>query len=196
MDRRDHGGCLSEDPSHPLQPGNHTLGKPRPPAAADRFDVIIIVLHWIVAILVLVQFFTGWASGGFNGPPDGRGALFGLHVFSGYAILILAIAWLAWRVSVPVPPLPSNLPRSLRVVAGTVHAFLYMGILAQPMLGVVAASAYGTSLGSWPGEIHVTLAFTLAGLAALHLLATVWHQWIRRDGLLFRMLPVHRRSDR
>jgi cytochrome b561 len=38
-------------------------------------------------------------------------------------------------------------------------------------------------------EIHRYLAYALFTLAGLHVSAALWHQFIRRDGLLARMWP-------
>jgi cytochrome b561 len=38
-------------------------------------------------------------------------------------------------------------------------------------------------------DIHGYLAYALFTLAGLHILAALWHQFIRRDGLLRRMWP-------
>ena len=38
-------------------------------------------------------------------------------------------------------------------------------------------------------DIHGYLAYTLFTVASLHALAALWHQFIRRDGVLRRMWP-------
>ena len=38
-------------------------------------------------------------------------------------------------------------------------------------------------------QVHKNLAFLLIGLVVLHALAALWHQFIKRDGLLWRMWP-------
>ena len=39
-------------------------------------------------------------------------------------------------------------------------------------------------------DIHGYLAYALFGLAGVHVLAALWHHFIRRDGLLLRMWPA------
>lgn len=43
-------------------------------------------------------------------------------------------------------------------------------------------------------DIHGYLAYTLFALAGLHVLAALWHQYVRRDGVLQRMWPWGRGS--
>jgi cytochrome b561 len=38
--------------------------------------------------------------------------------------------------------------------------------------------------------LHGYLAYALFGLAAAHILAALWHHFVRRDGLLARMWPA------
>jgi cytochrome b561 len=39
-------------------------------------------------------------------------------------------------------------------------------------------------------DIHGYLAYALFALAGIHLLAALWHQFVRHDGLLRRMWPA------
>ena len=157
---------------------------------SPRYDRIAMTLHWVIAALVLIQFATGWSWGMFERGSDGRFYLFRTHLVSGWAILVLAIARLAYRLSVPQPPLPDDMSRLQRIAANISHGLLYLAILVQPLLGIVTVSAFGKRLGGWPGAIHVALAWAIAPLVLVHVLAAFWHQFGRRDRLLERMLPV------
>jgi cytochrome b561 len=42
---------------------------------------------------------------------------------------------------------------------------------------------------------HITLNFVMAGLVTIHILAALWHQFIRRDGLIKRMLIQRQRGQ-
>jgi cytochrome b561 len=154
-----------------------------------HYDRIAKLLHWAVAALVLVQFATVWSWDPFERGSDPRFYLFRIHLFSGYTILVLAIARVAWRFTVVAPPLPDDLSRPLQAVAHATHGLLYVAILVQPLLGILTASAFGKTLGGWPGALHVTFAWGIACIVALHVLAALWHQFVRRDRLLERMAP-------
>ena len=152
-----------------------------------RYDRIAITLHWLVATLVLVQFATGWSWGWFERGSPPRFYLFRMHLFAGYAILALAIIRIGWRVRHRAPPSPGDMPRWMQIASHATHGLLYLAILVQPILGAITTTAYGKSIGT--GPIHVALAYVIAGIVALHVTAALWHHFIRRDGLILRMMP-------
>jgi len=64
---------------------------------------------------------------------------------------------------------------------------VFLGLLPLPSF-VPVDPALAEALKPW----HWITAYTLAALVALHVAAVVQHQFIRRDGLLWRMLPGRR----
>ena len=83
---------------------------------------------------------------------------------------------------------------------------MYTLMLLTPTVGIVAYVWHGKSFDyglfqlnfgvpSNPPvfrsaeEIHQLLAYALFALAGLHVLGALWHQYIRRDGVLLRILP-------
>jgi cytochrome b561 len=57
---------------------------------------------------------------------------------------------------------------------------------------LLAISAFGKMLGRWPRDAHNLGAKLILAIVILHVAAAVWHQFIRKDGLLARMLPARR----
>lgn len=157
-----------------------------------RYDAVAIWLHWLVALLVLVQFATGWVWGFFERGSEPRFYLFRTHITLGSAILALAVARIGWRLTHPAPPLPEGMSRLQRIAAHAGHGLLYLAILVQPALGLLAISAFGKMLGRWPRDAHNLGAKLILAIVILHVAAVVWHQFIRKDGLLARMLPARR----
>lgn len=158
---------------------------------AATYDRTSRLLHWLVAALVLVQFATGWSWGYFPRGSEPRFYLFNLHIYAGYLILALAIARIGWRLRHPAPPLPAGMGRPAEIAARATHGLLYLLILLQPILGAVTITAFGKALG-WTGAVHVALAYVIAAIVMAHLAAALWHQFVRRDGLILRMLPDRR----
>lgn len=152
-----------------------------------RYDRMARWLHWSVAVLILVQFVTGWSWGSFERGSDPRFYLFRAHLFSGYAVLALVVLRIGWRLTHRAPPLPADMPRAQQIIAHATHGLLYLAILIQPILGAVTTTALGKSLGT--GPVHVGLAYVIAALVLAHVGAALWHQFVRRDGLIERMLP-------
>lgn len=156
----------------------------------ERYDRVSIWLHWLVAAMVLVQFTTGWVWGYFERGSEPRFYLFRTHIYVGSAILALAVLRVGWRLTHPSPPLPAGMSRATQIAAKATHGLLYLAILVQPTLGLLVITDFGKSLGRWPGSVHVALSFVIFAIICLHVGAAIWHQFIKRDGLLNRMLPV------
>ena len=80
-------------------------------------------------------------------------------------------------------------------------------MLFMPLTGYWNSAAGGYSLPffwlfQWPRllpvdkassrlgeELHVWGAWAIYAVVGLHLAAVLWHQWVKRDGVLSRMLP-------
>ena len=156
----------------------------------QRFDRVSIWLHWAVAVLIVAQFATGWIWEFFERGSVPRMYLFRAHIFMGSAVLALALFRLGWRFAHAAPPLPEGMSRATALAAHATHGLLYLSILVQPALGLIAITAFGKSLGRWPRELHSNLTWVILAIIVLHVAAAIWHQFIRRDGLLSRMLPA------
>ena len=124
----------------------------------------------------------------------------------GLAILVLAAARIGWRLRHPPPDLPPGSGVLAARLSRPVHLLLYALLVSIPLIGIVTFvwharvfdfGLFKLDLGVakdravfHPTEIvHGYLAYGLFGLAGLHLLAALWHQFVRRDGLLLRMWP-------
>ena len=97
-------------------------------------------------------------------------------------------------------------PAAIQWAAKISHWLLYAVLFGMPVSGYVmsAASGYGVAwfglpLPSLPRDkalvdladkAHATGQWALYALVALHVLATGWHLWVRRDAVLSRMFPA------
>jgi cytochrome b561 len=134
--------------------------------------------------------------------------LFNLHRSLGTLILALAIlrVLMRWIGGVPAPH--PGLTRFQRVASELAHRSIIVLIVAVPLLGWAASSAYrapvlvfglfelppilpaNRRLAEILFEVHTTAAFLTAGILCVHVGAALWHGVIMRDGVLSRMLPA------
>ena len=79
----------------------------RTSAPAARYDSVAMILHWAIALLILIDFAFALSFSRFN-PGDKLylPSAYALHMSTGACILALSIARVAWRLTHERPPLP------------------------------------------------------------------------------------------
>lgn len=167
-------------------------------------------LHWLILALLIVQFAIAWTMPhiGRNTKPE---TLINLHFSLGAVILVVIAIRLAWRVIHGEPVPEDGIPPWQIQSARVVHWLLYLLLFIIPILGWMNASFRGFPVSlfglfempkllatrqagfAWTGDVHALLAtYALLGLVGLHVLAGLYHYFVRRDGVLQRMLPQRR----
>jgi len=171
-----------------------------------RYSGVAKSLHWLILVLLIVQFAIAWTM-----PQIGRGSvptgLIGWHLSVGVAILAVMIVRLAWRITHPAPPAPTDLSPALALLSRKTHYLLYAVLIVLPLLGWANASsrgwavklfgivplpplmAKGSPLGHSLGDIHGTLALVLLAIIAVHVSGALYHALYLKDRTLQRMLP-------
>lgn len=148
------------------------------------YSTLQIVLHWLIAVLILVAWFSAeGAEEALEAVEDGGTAGFVPHVAFGLAILTLVILRLLVRLSRGAPAAP-GVPGSLQVRAAEWgHRLIYLLMIAVPMGGISV-----WFLGLDVGEFHGLAANVLMIVALGHVLMALYHQYLLKDGLLRRMM--------
>jgi cytochrome b561 len=175
----------------------------------DRHSPFVQALHWLTALLVLGLIAVGlWMVALPIGLP--KLYAYGWHKWIGLTVFVLTLLRLGWRTWHPSPPLPNTATPWTRAIAPWSHAALLVLLISLPLTGWLMSSAGGVPV-VWFGVLplpdlvardmqlferlrttHHWLAWTLMGLLAMHVLAVVHHDVVRRDGILRRMLPFAR----
>jgi cytochrome b561 len=173
---------------------------------AGGYSAFAKLLHWLVAICVLSTIpIAFWMSN--TGPGPLQDNLYNLHKSLGVLILALMLLRIAYRLITGAPAPDPTLAPWQRAVSSIMHTLLYVLLLAMPIVGWIANSAYGAStpffglidLPPIVGKneplserlfiLHRWTGWVVAALAAMHIGAALQHRFIHRDGMLRRMLP-------
>lgn len=187
-----------------------------------RYGAVAIALHWLIALAVIVNIVIGLDFADLpNSDPD-KFMLAQLHKSIGLTVLMLSLVRVGWRLVHPVPPLPAGMSPVLRLTARAVQVLLYLLIVIIPLSGWALVSSSPLGLPtlyfgwfSWPhipflaelpraakmplvrefATIHVFLAWSAIVLVPLHVAGALYHQFVRRDDVLARMLPFVNAPD-
>lgn len=174
--------------------------------SSERYGLLSIVLHWLVAIAVFGLFALGYwmvgldyYSGWYKTAPD-------LHKSFGLLLFALMLLRMVWR---RLSPPPAGLPehgRLTRLGSRLGHASLYLGLFALMISGYLISTADGRGIALFglfevpatltgipdqedvAGLVHQYLAWALVIFAGIHALAALKHHFVDRDRTLLRMV--------
>jgi cytochrome b561 len=185
-----------------------------------RYTVVAILLHWLIALGIAALIVIGLVMTQLKIAPTLEWKLFQLHKSIGITVLLLVVLRLLWRFTHRPPPLPVETPALDRGAAHGLHWLLYVLMIGMPLTGwaVVSSSPFNLptvlyNIVPWPdlpvlptlankaavshvlGWVHAYGSWILIALLAVHIGAALQHHFIKRDGILGRMLPgLGRRS--
>ena len=167
-----------------------------------RYHTALVALHWLLALLLIVALSMGTFALKTvpNSSPDKIDALRG-HMIAGGLILLLTLVRLAVRLKTAHPAPASTGYALLDRLAPATHWALYGLVLLMAGSGVAMSVLAGLpdivfgGVGSLPVNfdalppraVHGIVAKLLMLLIAMHIAAALYHQFVRRDGLLARM---------
>jgi cytochrome b561 len=188
--------------------------------ARSTYSSIAITLHWLIALAMLTNIGLAWYFGTLKGPE--AVAPVQLHKSIGITVLLLTLIRIGWRLVNTPPPLPDTMRPWEKWAARANHAVFYLLMLAMPLSGWAMVSAsplikvhptvlYWTV--PWPkfpflptdpdqlhaarklfGKTHALLAWVAYATIVLHVGAALKHQFLDRDDVLARMIPLLRRK--
>lgn len=183
------------------------MSEPESMRPASQYGAVAKITHWGMFALVAAQFVVAWEM-----PQIEWGTKpefwIDLHLSLGALLVLLIVFRIVWRLTHRTPPPVVGTPVWQRWSAGLTHASLYALLIAMPLTGWAASSVrgwpvtlfglfklpallpQGTKLGFKAGDFHADiLGWVLLGVIGLHVLAALYHQFVKRDGVLQRMLP-------
>ena len=191
-----------------------TAQEPTPSDGLDarRYGLAAIVLHWSIAVLIVVQLFLGWWMN--EWAPDHspiQDQIQAVHVSMGLTILILVLVRIGLRLAYRPPPVPSYIVGWERPLVNVTHSLFYVLMLVIPLTGWAMVSIGPDPIAIWglpwphlPGlgfmhgrkdlghglkSIHTYWLIWLVLInLALHVAGALKHQFDGRP-VLWRMLP-------
>ncbi len=175
-------------------------------AGGWRYDGVARAFHWLIVAMLVVQYSVALLLASIL-PKSAEDTLVAWHFSMGSSVCVVMLARLAWRLTHPAPPPPTDLPPGLRLLSRVTHWIFYAVFIVLPVLGWAAASAHGARVklagliplpllvpkddpfGKAMQTVHPAIAVTLLAVIALHVAGALYHAVIKRDGVLRRMLP-------
>ncbi|NVN86116.1 MAG: cytochrome b [Rhodopseudomonas sp.] len=169
----------------------------------SEYGAFAVTLHWviffaIIALVALVNY-----AGSLDKTDPMRGTVMDWHKAIGVIVLGLAALRILWQRVHGAPDLVPT-TRVTDVLARISHGLLYLLLLALPASGLAMVLTAGrgvTLLGipplmapskEWAGlahNIHEVIFVTSVAVVGIHVIAALWHQYIRHDATLGRMVP-------
>jgi cytochrome b561 len=162
--------------------------------------------HWTIFLLIAALLTIGFLMTGMPMGPD-KFKIYGLHKSVGITLLLLVLLRLIWKLANITPLLPNSLTPLEKLAARSVHALLYVAIIAMPLSGWLMSSASGFSvsvfgwftlpdligpdkaLAGQLRDLHGWLGFVVIVLVLAHAGAALLHHFYYKDNILRRMLP-------
>ena len=175
-------------------------------AGGWRYNGVARAFHWLVVAMLVVQYSVALLLASFL-PKSAEESLIAWHFSMGSSVCVVMLARLAWRLTHPVPPPPADLSPGLRLLSRATHWTFYAGFIVLPVLGWAAASAGGAHVklagliplpmlgskdnlfGKAMQTVHPAVAITLLAVIALHIAGALYHAFVKRDGVVRRILP-------
>ena len=167
-----------------------------------EYGLISKVLHWLSAILLLVQIPLGFYLVDLDFGEQ-RINIENIHVIIGLSIFYIVILRLVNKILNPTPKLNPSIFKGQVFLAKMNHILLYLAILSITISGILKKLFNGETLIVFFKEIqikdnfeladqfyniHILSNYTILVLIVIHLMAVIVHRLFFKDNLLKKML--------
>lgn len=170
-------------------------------SSADRYGAIAVGIHWVSALLIVAAIVSGFRAANAVDPAM-KAAILRAHMPIAVAVLALTALRIVWWWRFDRKPNPvAGSPHWQERIARAVHVLFVVVILGMIASGVgmMVLSGAGPILFAGEGGMlpdfwkypprvpHGIGPRLLVALLVLHAGAALYHHFVRRDGLLWRM---------
>ena len=172
----------------------------------DRFGLVAIVLHWVIALTIFGLFGLGWYMIDLSYFDRLSYTLPAIHKSIGMLLIIVFVFWVVWQIF-NLTPKPVEGSTRFEIIASKLAHLGLSGLIAFILVTgylIPTAKGMGISVFGWfevpatitsipvqediTGLIHKYLSYAIIGLALLHAAAALKHHFINKDDTLRRML--------
>lgn len=170
-------------------------------SSQSNYGTVALTIHWLTALLILALFVLGFNAAS-TLDPTLKLQLLSFHVPLGWLVFLLTLGRIAWWVFADKKPNPvESSPAWQKLTAKIVHILLYVviiGTFASGSATIITSGAVEAFMSGSPEalpnfqdfaarQFHGIGARVMLALLAAHIGAALYHQFIKRDGLLGRM---------
>ena len=167
-----------------------------------EYGIISKVLHWLSAILLLIQIPLGFYLVDLDFGEE-RLSLENIHIILGLSIFYLVIIRLLNKIFNPTPKLDPSIFKGQNFIAKLNHILLYVAILSITISGILKKLFNGETLVIFFKEIkiqdnfelaeqfyniHIFSNYTIIFLITLHVSAVIIHKIFFNENLLKKIL--------
>jgi cytochrome b561 len=168
-----------------------------------QYSKRMVIVHWLTLALLITAWLLGDSLA--DATDDSKATLAGYitHVAAGMAVLLLTVTRLMFRSADGTPPPIGQ--TAMDKVAKSIHHILYTLLFVLPVSGVVTLFSGRAGKALLVGdanllpkkdgyeqvfahEVHEVLVTVLIVLVVVHILGAIKHQFIKKDGLMERMM--------
>ena len=163
----------------------------------DKYPLSMRVMHWLMAILIMGQIFSGW----FMTPYDEAreplvSQIYWWHKSFGLLAFLFIFVRLTNRLRHQTPALPDTLPTLDRKLAHFAHRIFYFMVVMLPITGYTLSSTFEYSDGitffgivvpelipdservfEAADLLHAVLAYTLLAVIVMHIAGAIKHRY-------------------
>lgn len=168
------------------------------------YGTITKLFHWLSALMICSLIIVGFIMSSMQPSPE-KFQLYYMHKANGVILLILIILRIIWRLNNKQVKLPSDLSLFVKTCAILTHYLQYVFMLLMPISGILMSTLSGkeipvfgiftvpafeknSQLAGIFYKIHVTAVSFFIALIIIHILAALYHHFIRKDEVLIRMI--------
>jgi cytochrome b561 len=177
----------------------------------SRYHPLLVTLHWLLAVLIVAALLVGFfALAATPNSDPAKIAVLRVHMAGGMLILALMLIRFIVRMMTSRPADATTGYPLLDRIAPITHYGFYLLVVLMAGTGFATALLAGLpeivfagsgaplppSFTVYPTWLaHGYIAIVLVGFIALHVLAALYHQFVRGDGLFRRMFFGRRVSN-